>query len=289
MKRGLVLGGGGLVAIAWETGVIQGLLEGGIEVRKVDVVVGTSAGSMVGARIAAGQNLAEPTPRPAAGTPRPNIYPPQGADMSMFEEAYKLWYSAQVMTPELGIRIGALARKAPTAEEAVFVEATGGSVGMSDWPSTLLKIPAVDCDSGEHTVFDRDSGVPLDHAIAASCCIPGLFPVVHINGHAYIDGGIGSDTHAHLALSVKPEVVLVISPVVKETALFGALAERYLHEELDTLRKSGVHVIHISPNAADIETMGTNGMDRRRAKPVAAAGVERGRELGKTEAKRWNG
>jgi NTE family protein len=53
MKRALVLGGGGVVGVAWETALIQGLREGGVDVGEADVVVGTSAGSMVGTRVAA--------------------------------------------------------------------------------------------------------------------------------------------------------------------------------------------------------------------------------------------
>jgi NTE family protein len=47
--RALVLGAGGNAAIAWEVGVLAGLLDVGIDVRTADVVIGTSAGSVVGA------------------------------------------------------------------------------------------------------------------------------------------------------------------------------------------------------------------------------------------------
>ena len=59
MKRVLVLGGGGIIGIAWETGLVSGLSEGGIDVRDADLVVGTSAGSVVGTRLAAGQDVSQ--------------------------------------------------------------------------------------------------------------------------------------------------------------------------------------------------------------------------------------
>ena len=62
MKRALVLGGGGPIGIAWHCGLAIGLREEGIELRDADIIVGTSAGSLVGTRLAAGQDLAEPTP-----------------------------------------------------------------------------------------------------------------------------------------------------------------------------------------------------------------------------------
>ena len=52
--RALVLGGGGPVGIAWESGLIAGLAEAGVDLSTADFVIGTSAGSFVGAYLAAG-------------------------------------------------------------------------------------------------------------------------------------------------------------------------------------------------------------------------------------------
>ena len=54
-RRALVLGGGGVTGIAWEIGVIAGLADQGIDLAAADVIVGTSAGSVVGADITCGQ------------------------------------------------------------------------------------------------------------------------------------------------------------------------------------------------------------------------------------------
>lgn len=70
----LVLGGGGVTGIAWETGLIAGLAGLGINLAAADVIIGTSAGSVVGTDIASGQEpealyqaqLAPPAPEPAA-------------------------------------------------------------------------------------------------------------------------------------------------------------------------------------------------------------------------------
>src|SRR6202171_5167425 len=55
--RALVLGGGGVTGIAWEIGVLSGLLSAGVDLRKADVVIGTSAGAYVGARYASGYDV----------------------------------------------------------------------------------------------------------------------------------------------------------------------------------------------------------------------------------------
>ncbi|MEP6639845.1 MAG: patatin-like phospholipase family protein [Chloroflexota bacterium] len=49
--RALVLAGGGIAGIAWESGVLEGLHEAGVDTSRWDLVVGTSAGSFVGARL----------------------------------------------------------------------------------------------------------------------------------------------------------------------------------------------------------------------------------------------
>ena len=51
MGRALVLAGGGLTGIAWESGVLAGLAAGGVDTEHWDLVVGTSAGAFVGARL----------------------------------------------------------------------------------------------------------------------------------------------------------------------------------------------------------------------------------------------
>src|SRR4051812_27046114 len=63
MTRALVLGGGGPVGIAWESGLVAGLAQGGVDLGRADFTMGTSAGAFVGARLALGSDprtLADP-------------------------------------------------------------------------------------------------------------------------------------------------------------------------------------------------------------------------------------
>ena len=55
--RTLILGGGGATGVAWELGVLTGLHDAGVDVRRADIIIGTSAGSMLGAQIAGGTEL----------------------------------------------------------------------------------------------------------------------------------------------------------------------------------------------------------------------------------------
>lgn len=57
MTGALVLGGGGVVGIAWETGVLKGLRDGGVDPATADLIIGASAGSVVGALLCGGRPL----------------------------------------------------------------------------------------------------------------------------------------------------------------------------------------------------------------------------------------
>ena len=56
-RTALVLGGGGVTGIAWELGILKGLADAGVDLSAADLVVGTSAGSVVGAQITSGRTL----------------------------------------------------------------------------------------------------------------------------------------------------------------------------------------------------------------------------------------
>jgi NTE family protein len=59
LQRALVLGGGGVAGIAWETGVLAGLADAGVDAAAADYVLGTSAGSAVAAQLGSGLSWAE--------------------------------------------------------------------------------------------------------------------------------------------------------------------------------------------------------------------------------------
>lgn len=54
MATALVLGAGGPTGVAWELGILAGLADKGVDVTDADTVIGTSAGSAVGAQLTAG-------------------------------------------------------------------------------------------------------------------------------------------------------------------------------------------------------------------------------------------
>ena len=283
MKRGLVLGGGGVVGVAWEVGLIGGLLEGGVDLRDADVIVGTSAGSIVGTRLAAGQDVRREAPGKRLNVPEPE----GGADLDSMRDVFGLWGRTEVVTPEFMAEIGRFARAARTVAPEIWVEATAANCGVSDWPDKPLRLITVDTDTAARAVMSRETGVPLADALAASCSVPGMFPAIEIGGHLHMDGGVASGTSADVLLNDDVELALIVAPIVSGVTVFGELAERCIHAEADVLNAVGVDVIKVLPLPPEKEAFGDNLMDGDNAAAAGRAGFERGRTIAAVLKAKW--
>src|SRR5215472_11755220 len=184
--KALVLGGGGVTGIAWEIGMLAGLAENGVDLTDADLVIGTSAGSVVGVDVRSGAPLAELYQRQSApGTGE--IFAKMGPRLTL------QWVGAMVFTrkPEVARRrLGAVALKAQTETEAARRAVIESRIPVREWPPGKLQITAVDAASGEFTVFDADGDVGVVDAVGASCAVPGIWPPVTIGGRRYVDGGV---------------------------------------------------------------------------------------------------
>lgn len=219
----LVLGGGGVTGIAWEIGLLLGLAEHGLDLTEAETLVGTSAGSVVGALVACGEDLEE-------------MYASQFADPSG-EEVAKMGagiiarFALAYLTPGSPSRklrrIGRLAMRARIGDETERVEVIRSRMGDRSWPDRRLLITAVDAGSGEPAVFDKSTGVDLVRAVSASCAVPLVWPPVVVNGRRYVDGGMRSPNNADLARGASH--IIVFAPIVAsynratrvDTQLFG--------------------------------------------------------------------
>ena len=108
-------------------------------------------------------------------------------------------------------RIGAVALATETVPEPVRREVIAQRLPSHDWPDRVLRVTAIDTATGELVVFDRDSGVELVDAVAASCAVPGAWPPVTIAGRRYMDGGVASSVNLGVADDCDVAVVLVPS------------------------------------------------------------------------------
>jgi NTE family protein len=277
----LVLAGGGVAGIAWETGVLLGIQDvQPAAAAKIlgapTALVGTSAGAAVAAQIATGASLQ-------------NLFDGQLADETaeLFVEIDLATFGA-MMTDAMAAatsvedarrRLGAIAIAAETPSTAARRAVIEARLAERSWGDRSLRLTAVDAETGELRVFDRSSGVDLVDAVMASCAVPGVWPVVEIDGHKYMDGGMRSGSNADLAAGADP--VLIISPSTEQTPMGPAVPPT----ELAALEPGRVHVIYA--DAASIASFGMNPLDPAARKPAALAGREVGRRVANEIAAFW--
>lgn len=283
-KRALVLGGGGMIGVAWEAGLFNGLLERGVDLRECDAFVGTSAGAIISARLAAGLPPLGPNdPRPK-GAEGANIDPSR-IDMKALGQAFNKWSKIDRATPEHAREIGSIARTLYRDTEADWIKGISAVAGAApEWPAKPFFITAVDTESGERIAFDNAHGVELGRAIAASASVPGIFASVEIDGKLYMDGQVHSSTHADVLLNhpraKRAAEVIIAMPTNSRTAPgIGAHAEREVAAEIEALKAAGCIVRFVTPTADHATRLGSNLMDASKMPEAFAVGVETGHAL----------
>jgi len=299
MTRALVLGGGGAVGIAWELGLLAGLATGGVDVREADTVIGTSAGSAVGAMLRLRPSVDEAVERyrdvnqaPAAGAA-----PAASAGPSIVERMTQLMEFMLAPPPtdrtpeEHRAELGKLALDADTIPEDQFV---GRFTRMFDWNGGAwpegFRCTTIDATTGEFVVWSADSDVDLHRAVASSCAVPMLFPPITINGRRYYDGGLRSPSNADLAEG--HDRVLVVSVLSMDGPMAGANPNagpgQRLKEEVEALTAGGSVVEVVAPDAAGAKTMGLNLMDPSVIPAVISEALRQGESEAPNLAAFWS-
>jgi len=262
MRRGVVLGGGGIAGVAWEAGIVIGLRRAGVDLSSADVIVGTSAGAIVGAHVAFGTDLQAlaamalaPAGAGAATVPAVSLEVILNALAPLFDQG---------LDPVEGRRRVGAAARAAGGDERPFVVRIASLLPATDrWPQRRFLVTAVDAESGEPVAWDGGSGVPLDRAVAASCAVPAVYPPVTIGGRRYMDGGIRSATNADLAAGCPAVIVL--------NAIGHLTPREPLQTELASLGAAATLVI--TPDDVAAAVMGTNLLDTAVTGPALEAGL----------------
>lgn len=274
--RALVLGGGGVTGIAWEIGVLAGLLSAGVDLRNADVVIGTSAGASVGAGYAGGYDIERLFAEQLETDDAEVAAVASEATVTEWLDALRAGGADRAA---VGAEFGKIAKAhpepIPLERRRAVVEAR---LSVREWPPAL-RVTAIDADTGELHVFDSQSGVALLDAVSASGAVAGLWPLEHINGRAWIDGGMVSTANARLADGY--DRVLVIAPMP------WALGEIPGPAEDVASIGGGAAVMLTSPDERSIAAIGPNPFDPERRASAASAGREQGVEAAGAVAEVW--
>jgi NTE family protein len=274
-RAALVLGGGGITGAAWEIGMLAGLHAAGVDLTSADAVIGTSAGSIVGAQI-------------LSGVPIDELYSKQFRD-PIGEVAthvpistlvrFLIWTLMPGDERQARARIGRAALRVRTMPESERKRIISGRLHSTSWPRRDLRITAIDAESGEFVVFKRDSGVDLVDAVAASCAVPLVYPPATIGVRRFIDGGMRSVANADLAEGFDPIVAL--------TPLSVALRRsRTAEGQIESLGK-GIRSLVVKADAQARKAMGMQSLDPAFRAPSARAGWAQATSVARAVEEVW--
>ncbi|MET8681677.1 patatin-like phospholipase family protein [Streptomyces sp. NPDC004647] len=258
----LVLGGGGITGVGWEIGMLAGLAEAGADLSAAGVVIGTSAGSVVGAQLTSGllgleelyeRQLADPTGEIAARMGPAVI------------SRYALAALRSRDSTSFGARVGRMALQSRTPSEGERRAVIAQRLVSHSWPDRRLVITAVDAVTGGLKAFDRTSGVDIVDAVAASCAVPGVWPPVTIDGRRWIDGGVRSTANADLAAEYGR--VVILAPMTGGGGPVPAAGAQAAQ-----LTASGARVVLLTPDRTARAAFGRNPLDPARRAAAARLG-----------------
>ena len=272
IDRGLVLGGGGIWFVAWQTGYLRRLEELGLGLGLADRLVGTSAGSIV-ASILAGEKLAGFARTVDLLGRAPGLLARMTAGGPLepsCQRALDAFRDSTDSTPATLQSIGfaALAARTPSAETTArnFVVI----LRMRRWPSSRLHITCVDAYTGERCVITRSAGVPVARAAAASSAVPGIFAPQPVQDRKCMDGGVaGTGVHLDLVAGARKALVISLVDGHEPGLTWGTMTPETIRREFDDLLATGTQALRITPRVEVPEDV----MDPRLAATAAQAGL----------------
>jgi NTE family protein len=293
VTRALVLAGGGAAGNAWQLGLIAGLSDAGVDLTAADLIIGTSAGSTVAAQITSGTLPADLYAAVLAEAPQAragDTGSDRGRVRNLPGPTYMEWSNGIISAAEdasdMRRRMGAAALDRDAADDSTqtsWKDVVAARLPSHQWPQQPMLITAVDAHTGEPVVFDRDSGVDLADAVAASTS-NGFAGSYRIGANRYINGGYRRSENADLAAGYGR--VLVLSP-------FGGRSRMPpkwgmdLATQVDELRAGGSKVETIFPDAGAGDVFNVNAADPSTRQQAARGGYDQGRALAEHLANWW--
>lgn len=217
--RAIVLGGGSEYMSSFLVGYFHAMLSNGVNLRLADVVVGTSAGAILGSALLGSRldlfsaefNLLADYPKIMAKlVPTKKFLPSQ-------ERVIKMGLNAKDGNPDTIQAIGHAAMAAKSIPSEKFQ--TNIKVFLGDMKNIPQKmyITTIDCYTAERLVIAPDSGVSVIDACAASASAPGVTGPTWVKDRVCMDGSIGStETHCDIVASSKRALVVALADTIEQ-------------------------------------------------------------------------
>ncbi len=281
-RTALVLGAGGTVGIAYHAGIVKALIDSGIRPEAADLVVGTSAGAIVGSIVRSGHDLDE-------------VWRLAQSDQNPFMEGEPFFRSDVVFSQGWRTPVG-LARRlvgsgyvaqrsvmhwptiTPPAQLQRFYR--GGLASVTEqrnefvrwvgeaWPEDQLRLCAFDIVTGRRFVLgnSQEARIALPDAMRSSASVPVLYPPVRCGRRLLVDGSVRSSTNIDVAVDEGAELIIVAAPMTLDR---DSLPPRHLRPhreyferkmacEIKRAEKSGARVLVIRPSRREAEAHGYN-------------------------------
>jgi NTE family protein len=266
VNTAVVLGGGGATGMAWETGVLAALIGQGLNIRTTDMVIGSSAGSFVGAALLSGIEMSDFIEVQKKSV---NLTLSQ----AHLAEAYAGWHHAFTnggSDPiEVGKHLGHFALSKPRHEVAEARKSAVRSWLVTEsWPENLF-VTAINALTGDLSIFGRQSNITLLEAVSASGAIPGLWPPVFARGQTWIDGGMVSTTNS-LRASVALKI-LIVAPMPSPSGLVPGVST-----EAELLSRRS-EVVLIAADSETLKIIGPNIYDAKLRDSAYREGLRQGK------------
>lgn len=286
----LVLGGGGSVGLAYMCGALRALADvTGLEPAHADLMIGTSAGSVMATDLRLGRSLAEVLN---------SVHP----EFEGRAEIVRAWESL----PDLGRRIvgstwvaarSMIPISIPTPHPPAFIQrifpasllAVGGDEPWHEqyppeWPDRPLWIIANDLDSNRRIVLDGSNRPrsTLQQAVKASCAVPGVYSPIRVDGLRLVDGGVTSATNLDLAAHCDSHIVIALAPMAFDPRdppghLQTMLRSRFnlqLRREGDRVRRAGKRLLILRPTGTELEHHSVNFLSNERNDVIESVAYE---------------
>ena len=283
--------------MAYHAGVLRALEEvGGYRPDDADLVIGTSAGSMVGAALRSGLTtedlwLASLGEHPTIDFDDASRERPwEQTWESGFDALRRLVGSAYVLQRSMfRFPTPHLPRQLQRLFPGGFFTIADAEEALSrfmpvDWPDKPLWLVTVDVRTGRRVVLgSRDPlRTDLHTAVRASCAIPAFFQPVRVGHRVLVDGGVHSTTNLDLTTSLAPDVIVGVVPMAFDPTspprgfdrAVREFAQRKLTREVTRARAKGSRVLLLRPSADDLDVMGGNMMRSNGNEVVTRAAYE---------------